>query len=206
MEYPHFNGLTQEQQKAEDHIFALIDAVGKVNAPPKRRCIYCNLEMSETECLMHPKKPIFKFRINVPSGKLIFANFFKRRFEEISDKHNINEVHGMYDEATEWESYNIGYVQTGNDAAVVSSENGHLRVRGFSEYSSLDDSIDMSMWRIMFMDYQQFLDQEEVIGGEDSVIVDLDPGRYLFTWYGTGILWRDSWEHPDPWVTFTKIS
>lgn len=151
------------------------------------------------DCIFHKMGITDKMvtEIDVPSGKLVFQNFFRNK--EIYDSHNINEeginsLLGRYKLMQYLASKNVGYGQMGNmsiniyrkfdgkeiiisnDGYRYDEENGERWVT-MDGYKDMGE-ISLDVWRWQCADMETLKKFNEEIE-EDAIIIDVKPGRWV---------------------------
>jgi len=165
----------------------------------------------ESECPYKDGLPLQTVRIEVPTGKMIFCNFFRcdglfDPEDQYSDKFSINQIQGRINYAKHYaEKHNIGYAQMGNmsgdvyvnpgkDKVIIGSDNDYQKdyeAYGYTKpnpewVQAVEDGFVSKGTIDMSMWRWMCIDESllpEGIEVVERVDVDLVPGKYEIIHY-----------------------
>ncbi len=136
---------------------------------------------------------IVKVAINVPSGRLVFGNDFRREYPINGSEFNINESVGIKQTIEAYAAAGMFHGFCGNSCPTVYKKNGTIYIASPEYNKKLNKSINpklgkevgsicTDLWWYSVADYYDYVYRGGDIEGSDYIdIVDVKPGRYVLS-------------------------
>jgi hypothetical protein len=161
-----------------------------------------------TECTC--KELIYKFSIDIPSGKMVVANDLRGLIKLTGDCGSVNQVKGCRDLTQAYAQAGLAHACVGNTCPSVYKNGSKFLIgsrrkdksKAFTGFKQVA-SICTDLWWYSIMDLDWFKQCAGRDPNEDEEIVSCEPGRYEFTHYYHQL--RDKQESYTKSEVFTKI-